>query len=78
MIKKNLTPRQRYVLAYRRFRQHGEDWDFLYMYDSANEPVNAAEYAYQAKNHVVTGWLSRRRYIAFLNRQAELSGELPY
>lgn len=65
-----LTPRQQYERAYRRFRQYGDDWDFLWMFDSRKPFILAAEYAYEAAHVVPSGWINQRRRTQFLNKKA--------
>lgn len=70
MTGKELTARQKYIVAYRRFRQYGDDWDYLYLYDTSTSIVQAAEYAYEAATYSCSGWLNRRRHTQFLNKRA--------
>lgn len=65
--KEQQTARQKYTLAYRRWRMYGESDDFLYVRDTSNEIMCAAEYAYEAKSHIVSGWHNRRRYYKWLD-----------
>lgn len=80
MSERRLTPRQQFDHAYRRFRQYGESDDFLYMRNTSNEMVQAADYAYEAKFYRFSGWINRRRHTQFLNKRALLwhGRELPF
>ena len=66
MRKEQLTVRQQFELAYRRWRMYGESDDFVFVHHTGHSAQAAAEYAYDAKDYVVTGWSSRSRYTTWV------------